>query len=308
MTKKTVAVVGINGAIGKDLLEVLTSHKPEYFNYPIRAITRDISKTNSPPEGVELKEASFNDPEALKKALDSVDVVIDLTSSGVSSSPLIDAAVATGVKLYFPSEYGSSHSKSKYPNPYKVKEQTVSYARDKGLKAVQLHSGFFADWELANPAYSGVFPSQNLYRKIEGGDFQISLTFIRDIAYSLSELAHLDPSQIPDEVFVESDSVTDNYIAELWEKYNSVKLTVENVSKNQIEKEAEEANSKFDKDIVEDLMGFLVITRASSVDGSNDHSINGHNELVNPGEKNFKWTKVSNEAKRFMTGEAPAAF
>lgn len=304
--RKTVAVVGINGAVGKSLLTVL-SEKADYFASPIRAITRDISKASKQPTGVELYQATFDNDQSLKRALNSVDVVFDLTASGISSAPLIDAAVEAGVKTYFPSEFDSAYSNSKYPNPYRVKLETAKYARSKGLKTIQVQTGMFAEWNFIYPVFNGIDPTNNIYKKIGSGDKKIASTFITDLSHSLVELALLDRS-IPDEIFIQSEAVTDTYVVELWEKYNNVQLTVQPIPIDQVEKDAQEANRKFIKDSAEDYEKFIPIVRAEIAEGVLDHSNSGHRELINPNESKFKWTKLSDHAEDLMTGKIPAPF
>lgn len=298
---KTVAVIGLNGTIGKILLEQLSGYK-DYFNLPIRAITRDISKLSFPkPQNVELYQADFDDTvSSLSKALNGVDVLIDLTTQFVSSMPLIDVAVKSGVKVFFASEYGLSYVNTKYPNTFKLKSDDVSYARSQGLKTVQVQTGLFAESNLGRPYISGIDVDKNTYRKIDGGDFKHSITFIPDLSRSIIELAHMNPSEIPDEVLIESDSITTNYLAQLWEKYNDINLTIEPVSKDTIKKDASDAEKNSEKG------AFPKVLRAIIVDNEMDYSKSGHNEFVNPGERKFKWSKVKEHAEGFMTGKASA--
>lgn len=304
--KKSVAVVGINGSIGKDLLAILPEYK-DYFNLPIRAITRDLSKASDDQrqhKGIELYQGGFDDSDALKKALEGVDVLIDLTAPSVSSKPLIDVAAEAGVQLYFPSEFGCSYSNTKYPNTFESKRKDAEYSRDKGLKTVQVQTGLFAEWNLAKPYLCGIVPEENTYTKIENGDVKHSTTYITDLSKSLAELAHMEPKDIPDEVLIESESVTTDYIAELWEKYKKLTLTVIPSTKQAVEQEAYAADNAANKD----FFGFAKIIMALISDGKVDHSQGGHNQLVNPGEKNFKWTKVEDYAEDIMTGKIPPPF
>lgn len=295
---RTVAVVGLNGNIGKQMLSTLRSRQQEgYFSTPIRAISRDMSNVNPSDDQVkyfQVRSNFNNNDDEIKMALDGVDVLIDLTPGGVNSKALIDVAVNSGVKLYFPSEFSTSKDNTKdYPNSFKLKRKTSEYARKKGLKTVEVQCGSFADLSLHYPLFSGVVPDQNLYRRVNGGDISYSMTFIKDLCLSICELAVMENIQgIPNEILIQSDSVTCNYLAKLWEKNQNIKLTIEDISAEQIHEEAKSADAKFVNDASEDFMNYINIVLALVADGKVDHSHSKHMEYLNPAESKFKWTRV----------------
>ncbi|KAA8909370.1 hypothetical protein TRICI_004536 [Trichomonascus ciferrii] len=304
--KVSVAVVGLTGALGQDMLKALVASPA--VQRPIRAVTRDISAASKKqlPEGITLYEASFDNAAAMKKALDGVDTVIDLTAADLPSKPLVDVAVEAGVKLYLPSEYGCTFKDTKYPNTFKAKKETADYARSRGLKTVQIQTGLFSEWNLTKPYLFGIIPEEKIYKKIEDGNMRMTITFIEDVCRAVVELIQLDPTEIPDELFIEGDTITPNELVELWELYNKDKLTTIQVTKEDIDKEATEADSQPDGGGFE---GFANVILATCSIGDIDHSRNNHNNLVNPGEKNFLWKKIEGKnVESYLTGKIPAPF
>lgn len=274
---------------------------------PIRAVTRDISAASkkSLPEGITLYEASFENTAAMNTALNGVDTVIDLTPADLSSKPLIDVAVEAGVKLYLPSEYGCTYKDTKYPNTFKVKKETMSYARSRGLKTVLVQTGLFSEWNLTKPYLLGIIPEEKIYKKIEDGNMRMTITFIEDVCHAVVELIQMDPQSIPDEVFIEGDTITPNELSELWELYNNDTLTTIQVTKEDIDQEATDADNQEDGGGFE---GFANVILAICSIGGLDHSKNSHNHLVNPGGKKFTWKKVKDNAEPYLTGKIPAPF
>lgn len=303
--KVNVAVVGLTGALGEGMLKALVECGA--IQRPVRAVTRDISAASKKnlPEGITLYEASFENTAALKKAIDGVDTLIDLTAANLSSKPLVDVAVAAGVKLYLPSEYGCTYKNTKYPNTFKVKKETADYARSRGLKTVLVQTGLFSEWNLTKPYLLGIIPEEKIYKKIDDGTMRMTITFIEDACRAVVELIQMDPQQIPDEIFIEGDTITPNQLAELWESYNKEKLTTINITKEDIDQEATEADNQEDCGGFE---GFGNVILATCSIGDIDHSNNNHNELVNPGEKKFSWKKVKDTAEPYLMGKIPAPF
>lgn len=303
--KVDVAVVGLTGALGEDMLKTLVECPA--VQRPIRAVTRDISAASKKglPEGITLYEASFDNAAAMRKALEGVDTLIDLTAADLSSKPLVDVAVEAGVKLYLPSEYGCTFKNTKYPNTFLAKKETADYARSRGLKTVQVQTGLFSEWNLTKPYLFGIIPEEKIYKKIEDGNMRMTITFIGDTCRAVVELIQMDPQEIPDELFIEGDTITPNELVELWELHNKDKLTPIQMTKDDIDKEATEADNQEDGGGFE---GFANVILAICCNGDIDHSKNNHNHLVNPGEKKFSWKKVKDNAEPYLTGKIPAPF
>ena len=111
--KPTLVIVGVNGTIGKHVLNALFSSTfKSLYSLPIRAITRDASKArelapNTTDAELKFYTADIASGEGLDKAFEGADVVINLLGYSVSHSKVADAAAASKAKLYLPSEFGS---------------------------------------------------------------------------------------------------------------------------------------------------------------------------------------------------------
>lgn len=302
MAKVTLAVVGLTGQIGQHVLKAVTDAKfKDHYNFPIRAFTRDPSKYKSTETVEYYASGSFTDTAALEKSLEGVNTLIDLTNPSVDSKPLVDAAVKAGVKLFFPSEFGGDYDGKKFAAIFQAKGEIVAYARSKGLKTVLYRTGLFADWVINMPIVANAFGidrENNVYRKIGSGDRKVSVSFLRDIGYGLVSVAYRDPSFLPNELRVQSDSITANQLAAIYEKATGVKLTVENVTEEESIKESEEA---FKNIATGGFPAFITVIRAygqTSVGGV-DFSQNNANQLVNPG--TFEWTSFAPEAEKIWS-------
>lgn len=75
-------------------------------------LTRSVSSASSLPPGADLKQVDYSSAESLKTALAGHDIVISTLSPSVISlqKPVIDAAIAVGVKRFIPAEYGAMTS------------------------------------------------------------------------------------------------------------------------------------------------------------------------------------------------------
>ncbi|KAL4750599.1 hypothetical protein BDW72DRAFT_175510 [Aspergillus terricola var. indicus] len=101
-----VALLG-KGSLGTVLLDELLNN-----NFTVTVLTRSVSSATFIPPGAALKEVDYTSIESLKSALAGHDIVIStLTSSVISlQKPVIDAAIAVGVKRFIPAEYGAMAS------------------------------------------------------------------------------------------------------------------------------------------------------------------------------------------------------
>ena len=84
--------------------------------FKVTAITRESSNSTF-PENVDVRKANLTSVESVAKALSGQDaVVIAIASAAVAEQiPIVDGALAAGVKRVIPSEFGHNPEKIKHP-------------------------------------------------------------------------------------------------------------------------------------------------------------------------------------------------
>ncbi|KAI0400090.1 hypothetical protein F4802DRAFT_508999 [Xylaria palmicola] len=99
---KNVAVAGASGYIGKAAVRALMD-----AGFAVTVLTREGS-TSTFPAGTVQKSVDYSSVESLASALEGQDALVSTLASlpFESQTPLVDAAVAAGVRRIIPSEYG----------------------------------------------------------------------------------------------------------------------------------------------------------------------------------------------------------
>jgi uncharacterized protein YbjT (DUF2867 family) len=107
---KTVLIAGATGFLGEKIANAFLDKKQFDVRVVVRKANEKTDKLKA--KGANVIEADFNDIESLKKATTGVDAVVSvLSKEGLALQPkLIDAAAATGVKRFIPSEFGSGET------------------------------------------------------------------------------------------------------------------------------------------------------------------------------------------------------
>ncbi|KAL4939512.1 hypothetical protein BDV06DRAFT_198726 [Aspergillus oleicola] len=101
---KKVALAG-KGRLGTVVLSSLLEN-----NYTVKILTRSTASHPNLPPGVELQEVDYTSLSSLKHALTGIEAVVSTVSGTAiaSQKPLIDAAIAVGVKHFIPADYAMS--------------------------------------------------------------------------------------------------------------------------------------------------------------------------------------------------------
>lgn len=293
MSKPTIAIFGINGFLGKPILEALES--PQFasqISFPIVAVTRDSSKfTDS--ETVVYKQGSVEDVEGLKTALKGVDVVINVGSAVISSDPIADAAKAVGAKLYLPTQFGMDIPKfATYLSVLDSKIEHSKYARSLGLKTVDVSTGFFAVPGSLMYEFLGAVGVDAEAKKatiLGDADAKLAVITLPDLGKAVASLVTKDPATLPDKIRFFSDEVSQEEIIKRYEETHNVKIERSYLSA--------EAGLQKAKDLLADhgfsLNDFVYYLNVAIGLGVSAGVVFPENEreIVNPGESVFKWGK-----------------
>lgn len=224
-----VLVVGASGNVGKSTLKAVSE---DGFN--VTGLSRH-SPENSVPAGVKFINSDYS-AVSLLDAFKGQDAVISTVSSTASGAldlqkSLIDTAIAAGVKIFVPSEYGVDTSDRSSPNfiPFlEGKIAILDYLKERQDKIswFALVTGSLFDWGLKIPGFGGWDLDARTVTIYDGGDVPYEATTLdqvgRAIAKSLKRQGHTR-NQF---VYVNSFTVTQNEVLKALEKVTGDKFNV----------------------------------------------------------------------------------
>ncbi|KAK6460614.1 hypothetical protein DFJ63DRAFT_235720 [Scheffersomyces coipomensis] len=302
MSKVSIAIIGINGFLGKPVLEAINSGKfDDKIAYPIKALTRkDVEST----EKIQYIKTEIDDASIpfIVESLKGVDSVIELVAARPELYEVLEKVVIQiKPKVYIPSTFGVDLTKI---HPYApgfltTKHHHVDHVRKAGIKTVDFANSLFAVpgaflYEYAGAV--GVNPADNTVTVRGSLQDKISISKVEDIGYSIVSLSTLPVGKIPDLFRIHSEVVTVQDVITKYEINHNVKLEiVKTISKEDALKELLETIpgeiNFFAADFT--LPNFFLYLQVIVSQGTEKgaHFLEVDNELVNPGEKYWKWGK-----------------
>jgi uncharacterized protein YbjT (DUF2867 family) len=134
--------------VGRPILEELVA-----AGFNVTALTR-ASSTSTFPEGVTVKKVDFESSDSLREAFAGQDAVVSAIATVAvgGQQPIIDAALAAGVKRYIPSEFGVNTRLTPGTTIGKIlagKVGVVDYLKTKessDFSWTGVSTGMFFDW------------------------------------------------------------------------------------------------------------------------------------------------------------------
>lgn len=295
MSKVSIAVIGLNGFLGKPVVDAIESGKfDDKIQFPIKAVTRKEKPSTSKIEYVvaQLDDEHIDDVAAKLKG---TDVIIELVAPNPQLFLTLEKVAAkVQPKLYIPSQFGVDILQiDAYARGFlAIKTEHSTKLRESGLKVVDFVTGFFAEpgaflYEIVGVA--GIDPATKTITQRGSPDSKISITKLPDIGYSLVSLLTQDPATLPDTVRISSQVITLQDVIDKYEANHDVKLSVvKTISKEDTLKDFQDrlaAGFNF-----ADFFFYLQAVATQGLDKGVLFS-EVHNELVNPGESLFKWGK-----------------
>ncbi|KAH8694177.1 hypothetical protein BGW36DRAFT_384503 [Talaromyces proteolyticus] len=174
---KNVTVVGGSGRLGAFILEKLLASKQ--FN--VQILKRAGSSTTS-TAGTKLVEADFADIESLTTAFKGQDAVVSVVGDAgvLSQKPMVDAAIAAGVKRFLPSNFGSnmtnpnSRALPVFAAKVAVEDYLIEKSKTTDLTYSFVYIGGFTDFTLKHKVIMDFSKYQPAI--FYDGDFQFSTT------------------------------------------------------------------------------------------------------------------------------------
>ncbi|ODV77221.1 CIP1 protein [Suhomyces tanzawaensis NRRL Y-17324] len=292
----SIAVIGLSGQLGQPVLAALESSAfADRIAYPIKALTRKDDKVST--DKVQYIQADLADTAAVAQALKGTDVIVELTTANPVLFGHVEKIVAAvKPKLVIPSQFGIhvGAAQELAPGFLGIKIDHSTNLRKLGVKVVDIATGFFAEkssfsYELVQ--HYGVDTATNTINQLGPDDAKASISTVADIGYVIASVASdPNPSRFPDSLKVYSENVPVKKVWETYEKNHNVKLELKS------KKSAAEARAELKQ--IWDTEGFvpakfLLYLNYILAQGEGYGVLFGENEreLVNPGEKYWKWSQ-----------------
>ncbi|EUC66368.1 isoflavone reductase-like protein [Rhizoctonia solani AG-3 Rhs1AP] len=238
MTSKVVAIVGASGNVGK----VFTDRFLIANAFQLRVLVR-ASSLDSPTyqaykqRGAQLRLIDFEDEVSIVDALNGVDVFISTVAGPAWSAqfPLARAASKAGVKVFFPSEYGSDFEDNLPWPPAQIQKNVRKTAQELGLPIAILWNAAFP--ELVITSELGWSFAEKKVTIWGDGNTKLGWTTVRSVADWLTHVLKTVPiEQLKNRQFkIQASSYTYNEIVTLWEQKYNDKLAVEHRSLKELE-------------------------------------------------------------------------
>ncbi|CAI9627905.1 unnamed protein product [Alternaria burnsii] len=235
---KKVLLIGAGGDLGVELLN-------EFVNspYELSVMSRKESSATFPADVKNVFKVDYSDLEAIKGAMKGQDVVIsNISASGVAHQQiLVDAALATGVRRFFPTEYGTDTRdlKTNEINPYgtQYKLALVRYLQSKenegSLTWTALITGGFAEWGLKHGFFGFNFETRTV-TLIDDGTTVCSLTRMRTIAKAIRRcIEHFEETK-NQYIFIASFHMSQRDMLATIEQLDGHKWTIEHTTSEEL--------------------------------------------------------------------------
>lgn len=226
---KNVLVVGASGNVGKSTLKALSED-----GFQVTGLSRNLP-ADDVPAGVKCISSDYSSA-SLVDAFQGQDAVVSAVSSTEPGAlelqqTLVDAAIAAGVKRFFPSEYGVDTSERSSPDfiPFLAgKIAILDYLRERQDKIswTALVTGSLFDWGLKVPGFGGWDLGARAVTIYDGGDIPYEATTLDQVGRAISKGLKNPELTRNQYVFVNSFTVTQNKVLKALEKITGDKLTV----------------------------------------------------------------------------------
>ncbi|KAK6202532.1 CIP1 protein [Scheffersomyces amazonensis] len=295
MGKVSVAIIGLNGFLGKPVLEAINSGKfDDKLQFPIKALTRKEQPSTDKIQYI-TTDISDETVSSIGESLKGTEVIVELVKADPTLFGVIEKVVAeVKPKLFVPSQFGTDliQVDDYAPGFLALKTQHSANVRKLGVKVVDVITSLFAVpgaflYEIVGAV--GIDPTTNTIVQRGDASSKFSISKLEDIGLSVVSLITLPISELPDTVRVQSQVISFQDVYDRYEKDHNVKLTVK--EKYTKEEALAELKSKYAAGFeFKDFLFYLQAIAAQGVDKGLYFS-EVHNELVNPGEKYWKWGK-----------------
>ncbi|KAK1971565.1 NmrA-like family protein [Colletotrichum sublineola] len=226
---KNVLVVGASGSVGRPTVKALLKE-----NFQVTGLTRQSSSATL-PEGARHLTTDFSEA-SLLEAFRNQDAVVSTVTSSQSDAlilqkTLIDAAIAAGVKVFVPSEYGvdtADGTAPKYVPSLADKIEVVKYLKERQDKIswTAIVTGGIFDWGLKVPGFGGLDVAARTVTIFDGGDIPFDATNLEQVGKAIAKTLTKPELTRNQYVYVNSFTVTQNKVLAALEKATGDKFAV----------------------------------------------------------------------------------
>lgn len=297
----TIAIVGPTGFIGSIITPTFVKAAKDGEIAQLRLLTTDVKKpkiqkyVEDGGEQVEAFGINYDQPSTLEDALRGVNVLVSVMGAEGDYSKrktvLLDAACQSGVEVYFPSEWGTNHNRTKRYHPiFEAKSHHHHDAEARGLKVVAVYTGLIIEFCFCK--WFGVDSAKNTWVIPGTGNEPCAMTSSADLGpYSLRAvlLSHNEPDRMPSQLEIYSDKGTWNSYADAMEKVSGNPIRRQYLSLEQAVKNYDAVKDTLPPHMLGPFLPILTAENAF------DHSEDGI-KVLNPDHKFFKPKTVAEYA------------
>lgn len=326
---RTVAIAGATGQLGPHLVSAILSppfaqHISELIllsRHPPKDVTLPMPPAGIPTK-VSARQYNVAHQGSIIQALDGVDVLVSSLGHGPAvadfESHLLAAIPRTDVQAYFPSEYGVDHYTHTFSHPLWDQKRAHMAAARRILKpahvsVVRLFTGVFLEGGVG--PWLGYDSKHAHFESIgSAGDGHTSFTALDDIGRAIASLAAFAPDlrALPSALHIAGDTRTVAEVARIMadagggDPENDGKITVSEMAWEPFHNATISRGETDPNPYLRFLMG------ENKIDHSPGSKLGCENELVNPGERLWKWKTLTDLArethgKPFPDAEYPPA-
>ncbi|KAI0630223.1 hypothetical protein C8Q77DRAFT_249300 [Trametes polyzona] len=298
--KATITVIGATGQLGESITTVLLTDFRQ--NFPtVRALTRDPTSAKAQELAKKGAEVVKLDYAHVSDALAGSDVIVNVLPTSVAAEDrrkVDNAAINSGAKVYFLSHFGldpklvhfDGYLHQEWASKLQLEAEARKAAQDK-LKIISVYNSIFLDIVLS--PFIGFDLEKNVYTPYGSASAKFATTSKADIGRAVASLSllALDPSSaasVPDEVRIAGSIVS-------FEDVRDIVARVKGVAPGEIKSEdAEKVKNQLREQKGDgSILDYL---RVALGEGWLNLSPN-ENELVNPGQKLWKWKTVEDQIR-----------
>jgi len=295
MSKVSIAIIGLNGFIGKHVLNAINSGVfDSKIQFPVKAITRKEGFQSTDKIKYIVSPETSPDDANLIDSLKGVDAIIDLTGASPEAATKVQNLVAKiKPQLFIPSQFGTDINKvdTYAPGFLDFKIQQSEAVRNMGVKVVDIYTSIFAIpglflYEMVSPV--GIY--EDGVHLIGDINQKFNVSKLEDVGRVVLSIATHQPyNDLPDTIHVASDTITVQDVIDKYESSKGVKLNI--VSESTAEQGKQQFLEKLKGGFnMNDFVFYLQVIIAQGLDKGLYFS-QLDNELANPNEALWKWEK-----------------
>lgn len=294
-TRPVVAIAGATGHLGKHVTTAFLSSAFHDKFSEIILLSRQESSLFQPTEvraGVKVTTRRY-DEDNLEEALRGVQILVNTVGPAghAFKTRIAQALPRTDVRIYFPSEFGVDHYGHDFAHlEWYEKKKHLANAQPvvSHLKICRVFCGLFLEDSIG--PWFGLDTKNGKYTSVGSPRSPISFTSLTDVGKTVASLATRPEEQIPEIVHVGGDTRSIAEIAEIMQAAGAGNVDVGEIAYQEYKAKTTAKESWDPAAYLRFLMG----------DGSINHTAAGlgnDNELVNPGQRLWKWKTMGDLAK-----------